>query len=90
MLVAWLVLLAPKVVAAEEDGETITFEATRLVRKADVGAAVVDYLFKFQNKTGEHVAVAGIEQGCGCLKGVAKFESVAPGPLQPHRRENTG
>jgi hypothetical protein len=57
----------------------IVFEATRQARTAEVGAASVEYAFKFKNTSGEHVAVAGIEQGCGCLKGEAAFESVAPG-----------
>lgn len=78
LLVPCLILLATKALAAV-DGKEIVREATRLVRTAEVGAKVVDCAFKFQNNSGEHVAVAGIEQGCGCLKGEAKFKSVAPG-----------
>ena len=64
--------------AADAAGK-ISFEATKLARKADVGAATVGYTFKFQNTSGEHVAVERMDQGCGCLSGKVAFESVAPG-----------
>ena len=63
------------------DDQRIIFEAARLVQHAKYGVAELDFSFKFQNEAGEPVAVDTLDSGCGCLKGTAMFESVAPGEV---------
>lgn len=60
-------------------GGVIVFDSPRWVERAPAGAAELDFSFKFRNGTGEPVAVDTLESGCGCLKGTAMSESVAPG-----------
>lgn len=59
----------------------IAFDLERVSMRAGFGMSQLDFVFRFENKSGEQVAVEQIEQDCGCLKGKALFESVEPGAV---------
>jgi hypothetical protein len=58
--------------------EGLVFDSKKVTLRATPGAARLEFSFRFENKSGEHVAVEQIEVNCGCLKGKALFESVEP------------
>lgn len=56
----------------------LLFDAHKMSLRAEPGATVLEFVFRFRNMSGEHVAVEQMEEGCGCLKGTLLFESVEP------------
>jgi hypothetical protein len=77
VVIGVLASLAAPVLAKSAKG--IAFDAEKVTLRAAHGATHLEYSFRFENKSGEHVALEKIEVNCGCLKGKALFEIVDPG-----------
>lgn len=73
-ILTWLVAAVSCVSAAG-----LSFDSEKITLRAAHGATQLVFSFRFENQSGEPVAVEQIEQDCGCLKGKPLFEIVEPG-----------